>query len=265
MQGFTLVEIAIVLVVIGLVVGGILVGRDLIRAAELRSVISDVEKYKAAVNTFRLKFNALPGDMLDATTYWGAADPNPTTCKTTIGTGTQTCNGNGDWKNGYPPAPNPGPFHYENYRFWQHLANAGLINGQDTGVGVGAGNSNAQVGRNVPASRISGAGYSIENAAGYGTIVWAGEYWPATDASTSIMEFGSNRTDDILNNPAITAQEAYGLDSKIDDGLPASGSVLSFMLAMNPGCITSDTPSISRYTTSKSIVCTLVFKNVFGY
>src|ERR1017187_6530961 len=62
-SGFTLIEMAIVLVIIGLIVGAVLVGQDLIRAAEVRATISQIEKYNTAVNTFRGKFNALPGDI----------------------------------------------------------------------------------------------------------------------------------------------------------------------------------------------------------
>lgn len=62
-SGFTLVELSIVLVIIGLVAGGVLVGRDLIAAATIRSTISQIEKYKTAVNTFRGKYGYLPGDI----------------------------------------------------------------------------------------------------------------------------------------------------------------------------------------------------------
>jgi prepilin-type N-terminal cleavage/methylation domain-containing protein len=62
-HGFTLIELSIVLVIIGLVVGGVLVGNDLIKAAEIRAIISQKDKYLLAVNTFKLKYNALPGDM----------------------------------------------------------------------------------------------------------------------------------------------------------------------------------------------------------
>ena len=66
-HGFTLIEMAIVLVVIGLIVGGVLVGQDLIKAAEVRATISQIEKYNTAANTFRGKYIALPGDMNAAT------------------------------------------------------------------------------------------------------------------------------------------------------------------------------------------------------
>src|ERR1035438_8612722 len=62
-RGFTLIEIAIVLVIIGLIVGGVLVGQNLIAAATVRAQITQIEKYNTAVNTFRGKYNALPGDM----------------------------------------------------------------------------------------------------------------------------------------------------------------------------------------------------------
>jgi prepilin-type N-terminal cleavage/methylation domain-containing protein len=62
-RGFTLIEISIVLVIIGLVVGGVFVGRDLIKAAEIRSTIAELEKMNAAMHTFRLKYNGLPGDL----------------------------------------------------------------------------------------------------------------------------------------------------------------------------------------------------------
>jgi prepilin-type N-terminal cleavage/methylation domain-containing protein len=63
LQGFTLIELSIVLVIIGLIVGGVLVGQDLIRAAEVRAQITQIEKFNTAVNTFHGKFGALPGDM----------------------------------------------------------------------------------------------------------------------------------------------------------------------------------------------------------
>ncbi|MFZ4541492.1 MAG: type II secretion system protein [Rickettsiales bacterium] len=126
-SGFSLVELSIVLVILGLLVGGILSGQSLIRAAELRAVSTEYSRYVTAVQTFRDKYFQLPGDMNSATTFWGTAAVGAA-CATTIGSGTQTCNGNGDgWlDNGYVNSN-------ENFRYWQHLANAGLIEGAYTG------------------------------------------------------------------------------------------------------------------------------------
>jgi len=63
-KAFTLVELAIVLVIIGLLAGGVLVGKDLIKAAEIRSQVSQIEKLQISVNTFKVKYGGLPGDLL---------------------------------------------------------------------------------------------------------------------------------------------------------------------------------------------------------
>lgn len=62
-QGFTLVELAIVLVIIGLIVGSVLSGRDLIKAAEVKAAVSELGSYNAAAVVFRNKFGGLPGDL----------------------------------------------------------------------------------------------------------------------------------------------------------------------------------------------------------
>ena len=64
--GFTLIEIAIVMIVIGLVIGGVLVGRDLITSAEIRRLIKQPEQFDTAIMAFRLKYNCLPGDCKNA-------------------------------------------------------------------------------------------------------------------------------------------------------------------------------------------------------
>jgi prepilin-type N-terminal cleavage/methylation domain-containing protein len=68
-MGFTLVELSIVIVVIGLIIGVVTAGQSLVRQAQIRSVLNDVNKYKTAWNAFKLQYDALPGDyeMLKAT------------------------------------------------------------------------------------------------------------------------------------------------------------------------------------------------------
>ena len=67
-QGFTLIEIAIVLVIIGLLLGGILQGQSLINSARVRNLISQVDGVKAAFYGFQDRYRALPGDFSQADT-----------------------------------------------------------------------------------------------------------------------------------------------------------------------------------------------------
>ena len=61
-RGFTLIEIAIVLVIIGLLLGGVLKGEELIRAARVRNLINEQQNIKAAFYGFQDRYRALPGD-----------------------------------------------------------------------------------------------------------------------------------------------------------------------------------------------------------
>jgi prepilin-type N-terminal cleavage/methylation domain-containing protein len=65
-RGFTLIELSIVMVIIGLMIGGMLVGRDMIRAAEIRATLRQIERIETAMNTFKAKYKCLPGDCANA-------------------------------------------------------------------------------------------------------------------------------------------------------------------------------------------------------
>ncbi len=207
MQGFSLVELSIVLVILGLLTGGILSGQSLIRAAEIRSVSTDYQRYSAAIYTFRDKYFALPGDFTKATDFWGAADADQATCETTPSTGSETCNGNGDGQI-LGAAPN---FH-ERHRSWQHLANAGLIEGQFTGAAATlSGHATPYVaGVNTPTTKIGSTML----------LTWI----DASTGTTSSFAQSARNALTILAN-ALTPEECWNIDTKLDDGKPPTGKV----------------------------------------
>lgn len=110
--GITLVEIAIVLVIAAIIVGAVVMGRDAIRAAELRGAQSEVAQIKSAISVFQTKYGGLPGDITNASQYWG-----------------DLSNGDGDGTIDY----NNGALG-EEYYAWAQLGKADLIKGYYTGL-----------------------------------------------------------------------------------------------------------------------------------
>jgi prepilin-type N-terminal cleavage/methylation domain-containing protein len=71
-RGFTLVEIAIVLVIIGLLLGGILKGQEMITQAKIKNIVADFSGVSAAYYGYQDRYRAIPGDDPNAGTRWGA-------------------------------------------------------------------------------------------------------------------------------------------------------------------------------------------------
>ena len=228
-SGFTLIELSVVLVIIGLLVGGVLVGRDMIRQSEIQSIQTDVQIYKSAALTFKDKYQYLPGDMANATSYWGTASGG---CPNGAGTGTQTCNGNGDGAvfNGTEGPLSPDV--PEMFRFWQQLSIAGLIGGQYTGIVGPAGIADNVVGVNIPSTRVSGCGVGVWYlgilAPPYtsGGSTYNVPYWFDGTYNHNFI-VGANRLTAHPHNPCLTTDEALALDLKNDDGKPATGIIVS--------------------------------------
>ena len=250
---FTLIELAIVLVVIGLLVGGVMSGQALIKAAELRAVVTEHQRYKTAVMIFKDKYRALPGDMKNATKFWGEAHATPATCKTTASTGKETCDGDGDGK------MESGAVTNEIYRFWQHLANAGLIEGQYSGS-TGSGSSvHSVIGTNIPASKLTNAGWTINYIAG--TYVGA-TYW-FSGIYQNYFEFGTARTNSTTWDPILTPEEAWNIDVKIDDGKPGMGEVISNYWNTCTDAADKDDTDADYLLTDTTVRCALIFRRQF--
>lgn len=219
--GFTLVELAIVLVIIGLIIGGVLVGQDLIKAAEIRATVAQIESYNSAVNTFRSKYKGVPGDIRNIDKFFDVA------------TWTEMANGDGDRKlevcdtvaaTGLcDTTPDPvyvavdptgTPTHSgEVLQFWHHLSASELVPGYYNGCAKGgtAVTDCGELDLGFPRSRLDRNGIGV-----------------FADGGGNFYQIGvAEATDDAyVVEPSLTPQEAYDLDSKVDDGRPGTGSVV---------------------------------------
>ena len=223
------------LTIIGLIIGGILVGRDLIRVSELNSVVSEAGHYTQAVTDFRAKYLALPGDFAGATALWGspaAGCPNGATAAGDPVTATCNGDGNGSISSIDGGGAFDGNNFYESIRAWQHLANAGLIDGSYTGVPGSALATLPVIGVNVPASKLAGAGYTIATANTYIANIspWFVGTYPHILFLGSVPTYRLTPFNNtwITFGPTLTPTEAYNIDAKVDDGMPGTGLVRTF-------------------------------------
>jgi prepilin-type N-terminal cleavage/methylation domain-containing protein len=226
-SGFTLIELSIVLVIIGLIVGGVLVGQDLIRAAEIRAQISQIEKFNTAKNTFYGKFGALPGDMNYQTASAFGFNIGTTTDNTGCG-GLQAGfnqpgygNGNGLLEGYYGQTPSQGSF--EAGCFWVDISSnpaGNLIEGAFTTANINVNHGTIYVPTlplYMPAAKI-GRGNFI------GIYSLGGINYFSLQNVASIGIYVS----DVTSSGSLSPIQAYNIDKKIDDGFPNSGNVFAW-------------------------------------
>lgn len=163
-----------------------MVGKDLIKAAEIRNIVSGYETVQASINTFKLKFNCLPGDCPNATDYGF------------IGNG----NGNGKIDGA-----------------WGTNGESGWIRGHlfDSNL--------------IPKTLYSGTGWNPYLAAGYNdswALFYDGDYWVGTNKTGMTLSWSSYCAPWGVKGSALSPNDASAIDTKIDDGLPASGRYFSF-------------------------------------
>ncbi len=211
-KGFTLVELAIVMVVIGLLIGGILKGSELITTAKVNRTIKDLKGYESALVLFRDKYNGLPGDLMYAT----ARIPDCNTqnhCTNGDGNGIIAAS---DWVDsdlttwGTRLATLPGPIPREATQLWKHLSLGNIISGVDPSANPGT----PEWGRSHPSSPFGG-GYEMYF-----------DGWTTIGGNQNIIRLSrvgifTGPWQNLLS-PSITAM----IDRKIDDGNPNTGYVV---------------------------------------
>lgn len=201
--GFTLVELAIVMIIIGLLIGGILKGQELIANAQVTATIAQIKGLDGAIATFRDKYRQLPGDMRDPQNRLRDCAAVP-------------CNdgGNGNGRVDEPANLGTVPTAaQEGAVAFVHMAAADLISGviiDDATVAFGV---------MLPEAEMGGGfwlGFTANGTAqGGATGMRPGHY---------LVMNGVPQNAGGLNGVANPSQAAQ-IDRKIDDGVPDSGTI----------------------------------------
>jgi prepilin-type N-terminal cleavage/methylation domain-containing protein len=192
-SGFTLIEIAIVLVIIGLLLGGILKGQELINSARVKNLATDFRNIPMFIYGYQDKFRTLPGDDSAANDHVGTAAIDPA-----------SGNGNGviggSWF-----SRTAGD---ESVLFWQHVRLAGLAPGVTT---MPAPPTDDFFPRNA-----SGGTIGIQS----GTTVAANSPIVGADGNAISGAY-------IICSTGILGEFVRQLDIQMDDGDTAAGSMMA--------------------------------------
>lgn len=255
---FTLLELAIVMVVIALIIGGITLGMSSLRQSELQSVIAEYNQFAYASSQFMQQYGGPPGDIIDAVSYWG---DNTTYCSDGDGTNNGspgTCNGDGDGKiyTSNTLATLDATHPSEPFRAWQQLSLAKFYQNNLTGLPGSGAALQSTPDTNVPKSKFKNAGWSFYN----NTALVGNANWYNQDLGNLLM-FGDPATNTMTQSAALTPAEAAQIDRKIDDALPATGRVVAMKPApstITPNCTTSAVDASALYNlTYNDVACNL--------
>ncbi|PIR37221.1 MAG: hypothetical protein COV35_10705 [Alphaproteobacteria bacterium CG11_big_fil_rev_8_21_14_0_20_39_49] len=203
-NGFTLIELSIVIVLIGLIVAGVIGGQALVHQAKLRSEIGQLAKFETAFNAFYLEYNGIPGDFAKAEAFWGAGNTN---------------SGDGDGR--IEKADGTilmaiGNYGGEVSHAFQHLSLSGLINEQFD-------NSN-NINQGFPSSKVE-SGLGILMGSNYGSGSWQHKCnYKGRNIPMLIMAYRQPHELPDLNaadggsGTAYKVQYTANIDKKIDGG-----------------------------------------------
>lgn len=245
-KGFTLVELAIVLVIVGLLIGGILKGQKLLLNAKVTATVAQIKGIEAATTNFRDVYGALPGDLKNSyvkvagctsVPYCGDATHPGSNGDGSIGESDWDMSAyQGDAATNCVVGGGACTQGRETLLYWYSLQMAGLISGVTSEIINPTGTAGAirpAFGRTLPSSKIGGGfwvGNSLNGVLGgngdkytlFGTVLSLIK--SPTGGAGNLLDFTSKQN---VTTPAVAAN----IDRKLDDGLPASGSVQAYGFA----------------------------------
>ncbi len=207
---FPLIYMFLILVGAAFLAGSISIGGDLMRTSYIKEVASDAERYESLYKQFQLSYQALPGDMENASTFW----PN---CRNDLA----ECNGNGDG-NITSPMGDKTP---EAALVWKHFSVSGMVTEQFSGDLI----SGYYVpGATIPQAPYVDSGYLITQRVSYYLPQHQGAHYLKVGKLANWK----------FEEPTVTLADAAALDSKFDDGIANSGKILSHSSSAE-GCLSN--------------------------
>ncbi len=252
-QGLSYLEMAIVIVIAGLIAGTVMVARDLKQTAKLEALTADLVGYEAAINQFHKQYNALPGDIKNATYLWGKAGGNgdDAACQDTLASGRPTCNGNGDGIIATSVTPLD-----ESFRAWQHLHDATLVAGEFTGSITGIPFAK-RLGRAFPTTKDRTIGYQLitedKTSEGWAHAPEGTALIPAIRIAAPINE------DAALTGNVLSPASAYLIDQKIDDAKPGTGKIYAVLTGSDHCTDSNETTSANYLAKNHQVGCFLQY------
>jgi len=211
-SAFSLVELSIVIIILGLLVASVTVGKDLIQAAQLRGLISQIHGFETQTSTFKLKYNALPGDIKNADKR---------------GLGTNNGDGDGVIEDA-TAGGDPDKADYEIVYFWQHLNLAGFADGAYDGD-----DTNGALGETFPKAKHGG-----------GIVVYGVDGVNYYHIGIADSTTGTPST--LVFDDTLVPEDAFSIDNKLDDGFPLKGKVVARAeCATNPTTFTCANTAIT--------------------
>lgn len=250
LRAFTLIELSVVLIVIALIVGGVITASSLGDNAKLQAMMAEKEELEAAINQFSEKYNALPGDMYNATSHWAVAG----SCPWDNAASSTVCNGNGNGKIAAVIATDG----YESHQAWRQLSVAGFIDGEFNAGYESSGAVTVTPGLRVPESAYNDAVgwhvYFVGNKSGDGTF-FDGNYGHV------LYLGGGSYAATAATKGGLAAEHMLALDKKYDDGLPAKGKIRSGKNTGNFGgaCVSSDAIDATYSLSATMFDCLPIF------
>jgi len=249
-KAFSLIELSIVLTIIALLATSIIAGTKMINQAKIKKVIEEVQNIQSAIAIFKMEFKALPGDLKNASSYWGSAKN---------GDGNGEVDGNAD---------SAGSGSSEAGTAFKHLSYANLVPGS-----YDVGNVLKTTPTLAYKSQLKGSGYiitqyTVANASPVNRNHIAG--FEENVIRLGKTDSSSSHSNTHVGYGVLSVEDTKDIDLKLDDGLARSGTVsghneYTASTTNTVGCLkfpsgtTSDSTGAASYNLESSFLCNISF------